>query len=154
MRGKLKTRPAFQARSQADPGDQAQQASELSDSLRAAKWDRKELKVVPGPPGLLIQTSPLWAELLSHRAESKLPPSLAPWLELQQCQPASVGLLPGAAALPFVTQEVGRSGATSWRSEIDQEGLTLKMLTWGTSLVVQWLRISQPIQGTQVRPTV
>ena len=92
---------------------------------------------------------------LSHHAESKVPPSLAPWLGLQRCQPASVSLLPPrAAALPFVTQEVGSSGATSWRREMDQEGLTLEMLTWGTSLVVQWLRISLPIQGIQVRPSV
>ena len=108
------------------------------DSIRAAKRDRKELEVVPGLPYYplvaLTQTLSLWAELLSRWTalqRASIPTSLVPWLELQECGPASAGrLFPGAAALLFVVQEWGVPGASAWGREIDQEGLNLKMLTW------------------------
>ena len=130
----MKTRPASEARSHLDPGDQAR-ASEWSDSLT----DGEELQVVPAlsynPPEALAQTLPLGAECPGHITtllRVGIATSSAPWLELQ-ARPASVsGLFPGAASLLFVTQGWGGGGhrVSSWRRKIDQEGLPLKRLTW------------------------
>ena len=40
------------------------------------------------------------------------------------------------------------------RTSVVEVELTFKSIFWGASLVVQWLRIRLPMQGTQVRALV